>query len=143
MSEATKASSGEGQAEDTVRSTDAEEATCPEGSVPLHQLCENCSRFARTYDFTKWGDSTSHDYYTFCTVSQLYETIEFCHLCRLIGACFNVHGRHDLEQAKADRKIILRMNSGFRHPNMAMTPICTSWKSVDTIKISPFGPSGG
>jgi hypothetical protein len=66
---------------------------CPEGSVPLHQLCDNCTRFFETWELMDWFANASprnspprelHKKYDLCTLKHL-NSEENCHFCMMIS----------------------------------------------------------
>jgi len=64
--------------------------SCPQGSVPINQLCDRCSRFFDTWELLDWCESQSHRERRrfendFCTVAQLLQSQESCHMCKMIA----------------------------------------------------------
>jgi hypothetical protein len=66
---------------------------CPEGSVPLHELCDNCKRFSANWEllhlFTDSKSMTAHsesvkNEYTLCMIEELVRSRATCHLCTMV-----------------------------------------------------------
>jgi hypothetical protein len=77
----------------TIRMTERE--TCPEGSVPLHRLCDNCQKFFDSWDVldllgpgrvAKDVPAYPEEEYHFCTITQLLSSQGRCHCCMLLLA---------------------------------------------------------
>jgi hypothetical protein len=70
----------------------AEREPFPEGSVPLHQLCGNCTRFFDNWDaLDRFAESGSrhvpHEMrkeYNLCTDAHMLQSRETCHFCMMV-----------------------------------------------------------
>jgi hypothetical protein len=87
----------------------SESEPCPEGSVPLHQLCDRCTDFVEGWDIVNWklgsgkcwadfwkrNDQTKDEStkdtmsteikdYKFCYVEHLLQSQGCCHLCMIV-----------------------------------------------------------
>jgi hypothetical protein len=64
-------------------------STLPSSSVPLHQLCTNCSRFCKEWDVLNWiqqaGPATTRTS-RLCTVAHLVANRGVCHFCNFLLA---------------------------------------------------------
>lgn len=85
-----------------LRSIESE--TCPEGSVPLHRLCDNCEKFFDNWEVLDWIESGQQPedvsllnakLYQFCTVAQLLDSQGRCHCCMLLLAYLINEGYSD------------------------------------------------
>jgi hypothetical protein len=62
------------------------------GTVPLHELCEQCGRFAKEWKVTSWLQERreqpvpSWPASRMCSVTQLAQSAKGCHLCRFVLA---------------------------------------------------------
>jgi hypothetical protein len=61
----------------------------PQGSVPLHDLCERCSKFFREWRALTWLQehrqgvpSSSWPIIRFCTIAQSNQSAQRCHFCK-------------------------------------------------------------
>lgn len=71
---------------------DEDEILCPEGSVPLHRLCERCREFFDTWEPLDWlqnRELREIDEFTdfeksFATVAQLSQSQGSCHFCMIL-----------------------------------------------------------
>jgi hypothetical protein len=88
----------------------AERQPCPEGSVPLHQLCDNCFRFFESWKYLDWFQKTRQSWggdiipsalsgdHVLCTVARLLQTQEDCHFCKMVVSLLpNAESCHPVE----------------------------------------------
>jgi len=72
--------------------TDSQDDSIPEGSVPLHRLCDRCRQmFDKWVELYKWFGATEglepscgYKTYDLCTLTELMESRNLCHLCEML-----------------------------------------------------------
>jgi hypothetical protein len=64
---------------------------CPEGSVPLHQVCDNCQHFFDTWKafdmVANWNKALlkiPQEKFELCTVAYLLQSKQTCHFCSML-----------------------------------------------------------
>ena len=79
--------------EPTYEAIGPSSSACPEGSVPLHNLCENCRRWAQRHWAMDEGleevdmrtlRAKDHEEHFVSTVADFLETSQTCHLCIMV-----------------------------------------------------------
>jgi len=86
--------------------TDSQEDTVPEGSVPLHRLCDRCRQMFDTWDKTcQWFRETEglkpsrgYEEYELCTLTEMMESRHSCHLCEMLYSQIKHHDRIPLHE---------------------------------------------
>lgn len=79
--------------EDPTR-TDSWDDSVPEGSVPLHRLCDRCRQMSDKWDKSDawFGPSkgpepfSGYETYELCTLAELRKSRHFCHLCEMLSS---------------------------------------------------------
>ena len=72
--------------------TDSQDDSIPEGSVPLHRLCDRCRQMFDTWDKTcQWFGATEglepsrgYERYELCTLTDMMKSRQSCHLCEML-----------------------------------------------------------
>ncbi|KAH6876261.1 heterokaryon incompatibility protein-domain-containing protein [Alternaria rosae] len=71
---------------------DSQDDSVPEGSVPLHRLCDRCRQMFDTWDKTcEWFGGTmglepsrGYERYELCTLTEMMNSRQSCHLCEML-----------------------------------------------------------
>jgi hypothetical protein len=95
----------------TPASLPPEPDPCPEGFVPVHQLCENCTQFFNNWEYLEWfltkdvdeWTMQSDKWYNLCTVGHLLRSRKSCHFCIMLHGSLLKHGRDSRWNAKGDQ----------------------------------------
>jgi hypothetical protein len=84
-------SSGSAMEIDDLDDANTFAAPCPEGSVPLHQVCDNCRHFFDSWEAfnvievrPKASPDVCDKKFELCTIAQLLRSKQTCHFCALV-----------------------------------------------------------
>jgi hypothetical protein len=87
-----------------------ERQPCPEGFVPLQQLCDNCSRFFASWVYLDWYQESRpglyatvptalrRGQYTLCIIAHVLQSQDDCHFCKMVVSLLpNAESSHPAE----------------------------------------------
>ena len=86
--------------------TDSQDDSVPEGSVPLHRLCDRCRQMFDSWDRSHaWFEATEglkqsrgYEEYELCTLTEMMESRHSCHLCEMLYSQIKEHDSIPLKE---------------------------------------------